>query len=67
MAKNSVRISELIDMAKGLLEPGEEHLNREYTRALIELCCEAEGLAQDDKPLMARKFGIPADRIHLVI
>lgn len=60
--------SEIIEAAKSLLEQGEEHLNPEYTRALLELCCSLTGLSPaDDKPDMARKFGIPEDKIPLIV
>ena len=49
---------DIVTLAKGLLEPGEEALNPEYTRALIELCCEVEGLSMERKPEMAARFGI---------
>ncbi len=65
--RHSIKQETVIKYAKGLLEPGEEHLNPQYTRALIELCCDCCGFSQDDKPRMARKLGIPEDKIELVV
>ena len=65
--KKTICVKNLIVLARTLLEPGEEHLNPEYTLALIELCCEAAGLTQDDKPSMARKLGVPESKVHLVV
>jgi hypothetical protein len=56
----------LINSARSLLEPGEEHLNPEYTRGLIELICDFRGLTQDSRPDVARSLGIPEDKIPLI-
>ncbi len=58
-----MNVSELYRRARSLLEPGEEHLNPEYARALIELLTEAEGLTMEDKPLVARRLKIPKEHI----
>lgn len=60
-------VADVIKLAKGLLEPGEEHLNPEYTRALVELCCDVAGETQDDKPEMARRLGVPREKVELVV
>jgi hypothetical protein len=63
-SKDTIKIARVILLAKGLLEPGEEHLNPEYTRALIELCSDVSGL---DKQDTAKKLGIPAEKFTLVL
>lgn len=44
----------LIAEARGLLEPGEEHLNPEYLRALVELVNRASGGVADDYEMVER-------------
>lgn len=67
MIEGIAAIQDLLICAKKLLEPGEEHLNPEYTRALIELCTEAAGLPQDDKQEVAAALGIPKDKIKVIL
>ena len=61
-----VSVGQLIRYARDFMEPGEEHLNREYTRALIEILVDAAGLSMDDKPIVARRLGIPENKIQIV-
>ena len=41
-------VRDLVGLAGGLIEPGEENDNPEYLRGMAELICDAAGLAQDE-------------------
>jgi hypothetical protein len=57
------QLRELYRIARALLEPVEEHLNKEYTRALVEMLVDVEGLEMGQKPEVARRLGIPEEYV----
>lgn len=52
---------DIIEEAKGLLEPGEELDNPEYTRALIELCSSVTGVEPIE---VARRIGVVFEDVY---
>lgn len=51
-------LEDLYEIAKRLLEPGEEACNPQYTRALIEMLVDAEGISMMAKDQVAARLGI---------
>lgn len=64
IAIRHIPLKRLFDLAKDLLEPGEEHLNPEYTRALVNLLGDAAGMATDEHDQVAAALG--ADYVKLM-
>lgn len=54
-----VTVGDLLGLAKGLLEPGEMPENKEYARALVELCTDAAFGTMEAKLLIAKELGVP--------
>ena len=63
---NKAQLDELYRCSRALLEPGEEHLKKEYTRVLVEMLVDAEGLDMEQKPEVARRLGIPEKYIMAI-
>lgn len=59
MTKNIHKL--LVDEAKGLLEPGEELLNPEYTRALVELIARFAAVSYEEA---AKRIGVDYAEVH---
>jgi hypothetical protein len=51
-----ISLDHLLNLARGLLESGEESLNPEYLRALVELCTNAAGLPMNGGKEIVQAF-----------